>query len=207
MRGPTLPYWAPTGKLFDVRSCSALYLSTGIVFKHSPGQQLQHATWIPLEQSAGINHEIGFTLNRPITQLHHPITILKYGKASVVLKPSSYNSLQILVQHPGRAPVWPVVNSPPIIIRVSHPNRLSIMTDPYKHTLEIRLLFIKRLANGRVTANGAAGQGLLEVYHYLAGPGPAVVVPSSGPTPVISVFEVHNPPPTMSLCRSLQKSG
>ena len=63
--GPTLPYWAPAGQLFAVNHCSGLYLSTGNNMADVPGQQIEHYTWMPVEQSPSFTHVVGFTFNRP----------------------------------------------------------------------------------------------------------------------------------------------
>ncbi len=45
--------------------CSGLYLSTGNNMADVPGQQIQHYTWMPVEQSPSFTHVVGFTFNRP----------------------------------------------------------------------------------------------------------------------------------------------
>ena len=64
--GGTLPYWAPSGELFAVNHCSGLYLSSGDDSSSVPGQQIEHYTWMPVEQSPAFTREIGFTFNRPV---------------------------------------------------------------------------------------------------------------------------------------------
>ena len=105
--GPTLPYWAPAGQLFIVNHCSGLYLSTGNDLKNVPGQQIQHLTWLPVEQSASITHTIGYTFNRPASHLTGPVTLLTYGSAKLVIQPSPANRSSSTWSSRTRAPPSP----------------------------------------------------------------------------------------------------
>ena len=87
--GAHLPYWAPSGQLFIANHCSGLYLSTGDTLKDVPGQQIQHLTWLPVEQEADITHTIGYTFNHPASHLTGPVTILTYGSAKLVMRAGS----------------------------------------------------------------------------------------------------------------------
>ena len=51
IRSGSLPYWAPANQLYAAPGCTGLYLSTGYAFWDSPGQQIMHWTWTPVEQS------------------------------------------------------------------------------------------------------------------------------------------------------------
>lgn len=209
-RGPTLPYWAPTGQIFDVNSCSGLYLSSGTTFRYSPGQQLQHESWVPLEQATGINHTIGITLNKPAIEFERPIPILTYGPTTVILEPAGARTFRIVIDHPGRAPSWPTAISPPFIVQLHKSNLLSIMTDPHLHSIQVRNLEVNHLGGGVATLKPGVGQGSLLVDHYLAGTGPAVVLPGYHPStlgPPVTVRMIPTPPSTMSLCRSLRRSA
>ena len=50
-----------------MNNCSGLYLSSGSNMADVPGQQIEHYTWRPVEQSSTFTHTIGFTFNRPAT--------------------------------------------------------------------------------------------------------------------------------------------
>ena len=204
-RGPSLPYWGPAGQLFDVNSCSGLYLSSGYDYSTSPGQQLQHATWTPIEQGAGINHTIEFTLHGPKSDLTRPITLLSWGRTNVLLEPSGPRTLQVVVENPGPAPSWPSAVGPPFSVLPDRPNLLSIMTDPYMHTIQVRHAQYK--LGAVLPSRLALGHGDLLVDHYLAGNGPAVVRPvwrSPGVSSDISFKPALPPLSTMPICRSLQ---
>jgi len=205
-RGPSLPYWAPTGQLFDVNSCSGLYLSSGYDYTSSPGQQLQHASWTPIEQRAGINHTIEFTLHGPATDLTRPIPLLTWDRTTVLMEPSGSRSLHVVVENPGLAPSWPSAVSPPFTVLPDRPNLLSIMTDPYLHSIQVRDAQFKLEAV--LPRRLPLGYGDLLVDHYLAGSGPAVVRPlwkgSPGVSSNISFKPALPPLSTMPICRSLQ---
>src|SRR5664279_3409311 len=67
------------------------------------------------------------------------------------------------------------------------PYRLQMMTD-----LNLHALVVSGLRSG--------------FEHYLAGPGPAVVLTTesgSAASPLVSVADISKPPPPMTLCRSL----
>ncbi len=55
--GRRFPYWAPSGQLFAVNHCSGLYLSSGDDSSSVPGQQIEHYTWMPVEQSPAFTRE------------------------------------------------------------------------------------------------------------------------------------------------------
>jgi hypothetical protein len=82
--GDSLPYFAPAGELFAVNHCSGLYMSSGNDSSSVPGQQIEHYTWMPVEQSPAFTRELGFTFNRSPNLLTHPVTLLTFGKASLV---------------------------------------------------------------------------------------------------------------------------
>ena len=204
-RGPSLPYWRPAGQLFDVNSCSGLYLSSGYDYASSPGQQLQHATWTPIEQARGINHTIEFTLHGTATDLTRPITLLTWDRTTVLLEPSGPRSLHIVVENPGPAPSWPSAIGPPFSVLPGRPNFLTIMTDPYMHSILVRHVQYK--LGTTLPRRLPFGYGDLQVDHYLAGSGPAVLRPlwkSPGVSSNISFKPALPPLSTMSICRSLQ---
>ncbi len=189
--GSTVPYWAPAGKLFIAGDCAAMYLSTGNSLKNVPGQQIQHFTWIPVEQGPGIIHTIGFTFNQPESALTHPITLLTYGAASLVLRPASpAGYVQFVVEHSGTSIPWPSPVGWHFPIKYLHSQyKLTVTTDPYLNQIVV------------------TWYGTKMIGHYVAGDGPAVVhvTPTSttGTTPVVTVRELPTPTPDMSLCQSI----
>jgi hypothetical protein len=190
--GSKLPYWAPAGQLFDVNSCSGLYLSTGATFKNVPGQQIQHETWLPVEQGPGISNTIGFTFNRSERYLTGPVTLLTFGKARLVLRPYSPGMVQLALLNSGTPITWPATDGYPFPIDYLHAQyRFTAITDPNLNSIMV------------------VWYGQTMIAHYLGGPGPAVVQttpPSSNSTPpVVTVAPVPTPPPNMSICKSLSR--
>lgn len=204
-RGNTLPYWAPTGQIFDVDSCSGLYLSSGVDFANSPGQQLDHSTWIPVEQRAGINSSLTFRINTAVSQLSGTTPLVRFGRTTVVLQPAGPKLAQIVVQHPGAgAPSWPSAGTEPLF-RAHRTYLLTVTTDPYMHAVIVSLVTSVK-AGKAITEKVGLGKGSAIITHYLAGTGRAVVVPSTpangGSAPAVSVTAIPTPT-SMSLCRSL----
>ena len=195
-RGSSLPYWAPANTLFNVDNCSAFYLSTGISFANSPGQQDQHETWVPLEQGKGTNTSFTVELNEWPGQLKHPLPLLRYGRTTIVLEAVNHGHARFRMENPGPAPSWPVPVTGLFYMKPHNTYRYAIMTDRYMHVVEISELKAGQVGTGQQV-------GLL-FNHYLIGDGPArlLVTPASRRSrPVVS--RISAPAPDMSLCRSL----
>jgi hypothetical protein len=192
-RGATLPYWAPAGTLFAMTNCSGLYISTGNDMRNFPGQQIQHYTWKPVEQSSAFTHTIGFTFNRPVNDLTAPLPVMTYGRSTLVLEPAGPGRDQLAIENSGSSINWPSA----VTWRFAVPNselRMSVVTDPNLKSIVIHWY----------------GDTLLG--HYLAGDGPAEVKstkisPGSG-LPVVTVVNLTPPAKApMTLCRSLSENG
>ncbi len=182
-KGDRLPYWAPAESLFIAGDCSGLYLSTGFSYATVPGQQLQHMTWLPVEQSVGINHVVDVEFTRPVTQTDGPLPILTWGPTSVELVPVGADRVRISVVRAGAPSVtWPTSTSDPASVVVGHHYHVAVTTDPNLQS---------------ITVAGIGGG----IQRYLAGSGPAhVATGANGP---ITVGQVPQGVPTMSLCRAL----
>jgi hypothetical protein len=212
-RGPTLPYWGPAGQLFAVKGCSGLYLATGNNLKDVPGQRIEHYSWMAVEQSPAFTHVIGFTFNRPPRDLTHGVTLMTYGKSTLVLEPArrypGHDFMQVQLYHSGTSAKWPSGTSWgfPITdkeVRLHEQLQFVVTTDPNLDSLV-------------ATWYG----NLTMINHYVAGHGPAVVQTTKqspgSPTPVVTVADVPVRSPLnqyvqqaaaaknapMSLCRSL----
>ena len=190
-QGHALPYWAPAGQLFAADNCAALYVSNGRSFADVPGQQLQHFTWLPVEQGPGINHTIDLIFNRPVSGLSRPLPLITMGRSALVIEPAGKGLVRFTVENPGApSPDYPSASGSPWRPALHQVYQVEVMTDPY-----LRSIF----------AQFANGDGI--VSHYLAGRGPAVVrstmAGAGGISPVLSVSDVTGPPPSMSLCRHL----
>ena len=188
--GPNLPYWAPTGQLFIAGNCSGLYLSTGNDMSNVPGQQIQHFTWIPVEQGPGITHNVGFTFSGPASRLTGPVTLLTYGPSRLVLEPAGGDEVRFAVLDSGTSIKWPSPIGWHFPIKYLHTQyRFTVVTDPNLKSIVV------------------VWYGSKMIGHYIGGDGPAVVQ-SSPPTsnratPLVSVTQLRTPVDDMSLCRSL----
>ena len=190
-KGP-LPYWAPLGELFAVNHCSGLYLSSGDDSSSVPGQQIEHYTWLPVEQSPAFTREIGFTFNRPAGQLTHPVTLMTFGRASLVLVPVPPGSVRLVLENSGTSLAWPPPHGWVLPITYLHAqSRFTVTVDPNLHSLVL------------------TWYGWQYLNHYIAGRGPIVVratrQPPRGTTPVITVANIPmaTQPHSMALCHSL----
>jgi hypothetical protein len=193
--GSTLPYWAPAETLYDVGNCSGFYFSSGISFANSPGQQLQHETWVPIEQGKGINTSFTVRLNEWPAKLTTPLPVLRYGRTTVVLEAVDKRHARFRVVDPGPSPSWPGLATGSLFFKPQTSYRFAIMTDPYMHAVEIAELKPGQIGSGQMP-------GLL-FNHYLAGNGPArlLVTPAAQQTgPVVRRIPSA---PSMSLCHRL----
>jgi hypothetical protein len=209
-RGSTLPYWAPAGQIFAMNNCSGLYISTGNDIRNVPGQQLEHYTWKPVEQSAAFTHIIGFTFNRPVNEFTSPVTLMTYGKSWLVMEPVSARPgwVQMHLYNSGTSISWP---SP---VGWKFP----ITSAPLHHQIQIVLTVDPNLHSFIV---GWYGNEVM-INHYVSGDGPVVVestkVAHGAARPVVSVANVPlrgwddqyraQAPATdpMVLCRSLTQN-
>ncbi len=190
--GQSLPYWGPAGELFAVNHCSGLYLSSGDDSSSVPGQQIEHYTWSPVEQSPTFTREIGFTFNRPAGLLTHPVTLMTYGSASLVLVPVPTNSVRLVLENSGTSIAWPPPHGWILPITYLHSqSRFTVTVDPNLHSLVL------------------TWYGWQYLDHYVGGKGPIVVrttpQASGGTTPIITVANLPTPstPHPMALCHSL----
>jgi hypothetical protein len=191
--GGSLPYWAPAGELFAVDHCSGLYMSSGDDSSSVPGQQIEHYTWMPVEQSPAFTRQIGFTFNRPVSLLTHPVTLLTYGKAALVLVPlGSSDSVRLVLENSGSSIAWPPAHGWILPITYLHSqSNFTVTVDPNLHALIL------------------TWYGWQYLDHYIAGRGPIVVrtTPQAPPgtTPIVTVANVPTATPSdpMALCHSL----
>ena len=115
IRSGSLPYWAPANQLYAAPGCTGLYLSTGYAFWDSPGQQIMHWTWIPVEQSNAINTTVGLTFNVPPQSIRTAVPLLRFGSSTLVARTGGRRSLP----HPDREPR----KAPP---RLAGPRRMEL---------------------------------------------------------------------------------
>ena len=190
--GPTLPYWAPAGTLFAVNHCSGLYWSTGSDLKDVPGQQIEHYAWIPVTQSPAFSRTIGFTFNGPERNFTQPVTVMRYGASSLVLRPFGPGHVRLYLENSGTTIPWPQPQSWIIPIDfIGAEYKMTVTVDPNLHYMLINFYGVKLFS------------------HFVAGAGPAETlatpVSTGGPTPEVTVAAIPMPPVArpFALCRSL----
>ncbi|MEI7859249.1 MAG: hypothetical protein WCI26_05385 [Acidimicrobiales bacterium] len=190
--GTRLPYYAPAGTLFIAGQCDGLYRSTGDSYANSPGQQIAHATWAPVQQSGALTHVIDMHFN--VDHWKGPaVTLLTYGDATLLLRPAPGNKALVEVRHASPTPLaWPssVGFAFPQVLHGIY--RITVTTDPYLKSIVV------------------GWYGSTMINRYLAGTGPAVVA-ATPPTdaaalPAITVTEGALPPTHMALCKSLLRA-
>ena len=188
--GASLPYWGPAGQIFAMSNCSGLYISTGNDMKDVPGQQLEHYTWKPVEESPSFTRTIGITFNRPAAELTHPVTIMTYGKTSLILEPDGPGYGQMHLYDSGTSVSWPS----PVGGRFPLSDvAIVVTTDPNLHSMVVEW----------------NGENMLT--HYVAGDGPAVVhattdLPGSA-LPAVTISKLPNRVTAQTtLCRSLAQN-
>jgi hypothetical protein len=205
-RGSTVPTWGPAGQIFAMNNCSGLYLSNGNDFSDVPGQQIEHFSWMPVEQSPSFTRAIGFTFNRPLSALPGPITVMTYGKSRLVMErvPNVPGEVQFHLYDSGTKVRWPYPISWKLPITSSvihHQLQILVTVDPNLHRMVVRWYNNETMLD-----------------HYVAGDGPPVVqqtptAPNSVPG-VVTVTDVALSESTqyaseqaersqLTLCRSL----
>ena len=191
--GATLPDWAPYGELFMVGDCSGLYFSSGFEEAHVPGLQVEHYTWIPVEQNPAFTRAFSVTFNHPAKDFTKSVTLLTYGKSRVVLEPAGPGYFRLTVLHSGTPIKWPYTDSVRKPISQLHePFQFQVTTDPNLHNINV-LWF-----------------GTYFISHFIAGSGPLVLhVTPKEPGGRLPEVSVANEPigSSMSLCRSLQRGS
>jgi hypothetical protein len=183
----SLPYWAPANTLYAAPGCTGLYLSTGYAFWDSPGQQIMHWTWIPVEQSRAINKSIGLTFNVPPQSIRTAVPVLHFGSSTLVVEPAGGGLFHIRIESPGGPRLaWPDPVGWNFPAHEHLQYRVEVMTDPTLNQIKV------------------TWYGSIMFVHYLAGKGPArVAATPSGSQPPVSVADLTGSSPNMGLCRHL----
>ncbi len=193
--GTTLPYYAPAGTVFAMDNCSGLYLSTGERFANVPGQQLEHSTWLPVEQAGPLNHAIDVQFNQLPDAMSGPVTILSFGRSTLQLVHVGGDRVRVEVHHLGAKNVdFPTTKGWTFTVQKFGIYRFEVMTDPNLQSIVVDWFGTKYLG------------------HYLPGRGPAVVHTTPNPLnpalrPPVAVTDVTPKAPSMALCRTLLRSA
>jgi hypothetical protein len=187
--GTKLPYWGPAGAIFATDNCSGLYLSNGNEYGDIPGQQLEHYTWTPIEQSAAFTKTFEVTFDRSELALHSALPLVTYGASTLVLAPTRPGDVLIEVEHAGGPSYdWPPSAFPVLNVSAHKRFRIAVTIDPNLNSISVQ------------------ENGVVKLHHYIRGAGPAVVRTGDWPRsdPLISVVGLPSTSTSdMSLCRSL----
>ena len=165
--------------------------------KDVPGQQIEHYSWRPVEQSSSFTHTIGFTFNRPVSDFTHPLVLMTYGKSTLDMEPVGSGYVVMQLRNSGTAINWPSGTGwkfPITSARLHEQLQIRVTVDPNLNSIVVGWY-----------------RDELMINHYIGGSGPVVVksteVSAGSPLPVVSVADL--PPPSaapMTLCRSLTQS-
>jgi len=124
-RGNSLPYYAPADELFVVGQCQGVYISNGEEFQTIPEQQVEHTTWVPVEQGADVFNTLAVTLTGPIPDLGSGITLMSIGKDNIVVIPSGNNEIRVGVEGPRLTYI-----GQPFPVKLHKTYHFTIETDP-----------------------------------------------------------------------------
>ena len=147
-----------------MNNCSGLYLSTGNNMTDVPGQQIQHFTWMPVEQSPSFTQTIGFTFNQSVCRPQPPGPLMTYGASTLVLEPVTIpDAVQRRDTQSGTSISWPPTTSWSFHVPTTCSTgtvQLTVTTDPNLNSIVVKWYGNEKMLN-----------------HYIAGHGPAVVTP------------------------------
>ena len=156
VRSSVLPESAPAGTLVDVGDCDGLYLSTGLQTSDLPSWRAEHSTWVPVEQSQAINRTLRVVFDRPIDSRDTPISLMRFGQASLDIVPLGLNEVRLILDHQAKPyPTSPPVTGP-IHIRPHTPYMVQLSVDPNLNTL-------KATGFGAAIGPATAGHGSLQL--------------------------------------------
>jgi hypothetical protein len=187
-QGSVLPYWAPANQVFVAGDCAGLYLSSGKRVSTFPVSQLEHRTWLPVEQGSGIRNTLKVTFNTPPSRLRVGVPLLTIGQDSILIQPIADGRVQFILGDRLHTAVG--MRFKPML---GMPYQLHVMTDPYLQRVVVHIGTTTVLSG---VLSGVRPGAIPLVVHT---PSP---VDSGLPAPVTVVHEV-TPQPNMSLCRSL----
>lgn len=135
MRGASLPYYAPAGRLFIVGNCAGFYVSTGEDFTNQPVNQRQHDTWVAVEQTPNSAARLVATFQSPPQQsTRSPALLMTSGTYTLTVQVEGEH----FVRFTRNGPAGPLV-SDLVHIRFGSPVVLSVQLDPNLHHFSVSL--------------------------------------------------------------------
>ena len=134
-----LPTWAPLGTLYDIDHCSGLYISNGNDYAPVPAEQLQHATFLPVEQGPGIVSEIHVTLHGPAdTVLIHDVPLFAFGRSRLVLRHVAGSIVTLALLNAGHTELpWPDTVGGYSAMTSGTTYGIRVMADPHLGSLRV----------------------------------------------------------------------
>ena len=190
-----LPAWAPLGAIYDIDHCAGLYVSNGNDFAPIPASQLQHATFLPVEQGPGIVSDIHVTLHGPASEvLTSEVPLFAYGHTRLVLRHEAGSIVSLALLRAGHEDItWPGTVGGFAAMTPGSTYGIRVMADPHLGSLRVWW---------QGTALGSDGRQVLA--RPVAGTGPGIVLThgshDAGVTVAGTLARASTP-----ICRSLSR--
>lgn len=180
-----LPGSAPEGTLYDIGNCSGLYISTGVDNSNVPAWQVEHASWIAVEQGPGIVQGLRLQFERTVTRGDAPAVLMTRGNTRLVLSPAGVNQVRLELLDAAPPVQWPPPVTGPIQAGPRTPLVITVTVDPHLDSISV--------------TGGGSTQLLGD---YVAGPGVTIFHAAPDLTGWLRVLPEHQATSTR-LCRSL----
>ncbi|HXY28693.1 MAG TPA: hypothetical protein VEH82_10470 [Acidimicrobiales bacterium] len=188
-RGPTLPYWAPANELFIVGDCAGLYISDGEDFRTVQSQQLEHATWVPVERGSAVLHTLRVTFDAPVSDMTSTVRLLRLGGDTILIQRAGTDQVRIVLHDPHFSTIGALLRP-----TVGTPYRVAIESDPMTHVLQVSFGDQARVLTAVLFDPGPA-TGPVTLYTQ-----PST---SEGDAAPITVVDTTHARPDLSICLSL----
>jgi hypothetical protein len=182
--GSVLPFWAPANQVFVAGDCGGLYLSTGKHVGTFGLSQLEHRTWVPVEQGPGIYNKLEMTFNVPPSRLGADVPLFTVGHDTVLVRSAGNGKVRFVLDSTTHPAIGKGIE--PLLGKTYH---VLVEADPYTHRMVVNL--------GATTVLSGVGPGATPVVVHVQPP------PTSGLSAPLTVEQQVTPSPNMSLCRSL----
>ena len=138
VRADSLPTFGPAGQLYIIGACDGLYISNGEDYSTVPEQQFVRTTWMPVEYGHLFEHTYVMRALHTSPGGTAPVPLVSSGPSTVSLitvpstKPGEV-AARFVLSGQGRPPYSSYVALMPIGSML----RVSVVTDPAKHYVEV----------------------------------------------------------------------